>query len=110
MNFSDLNTLGRERKPFLFISDFKAKKLEVILLQDLQTQDIEFSIDENYSYIKHSHFLKTNPIKFKNYEAKFSRVIEQIKSGNTYILSYSRDKNRYRFEFKGDIRLSKRTL
>ncbi len=87
MNFSDLNTLGKQRKPFLFISDFKAKKLEVILLEDLQEQDIEFCIDENYLYNEHSHYLRTTPIDFKIYEDKFNQIIEKIKSGETYILN-----------------------
>ncbi len=87
MNFSDLNTLGKQRKPFLFISDFKAKKLEVILLEDLQEQDIEFCIDENYPYNEHSHYLRTTPIDFKIYEDKFNQIIEKIKSGETYILN-----------------------
>ena len=87
MNFSDLNTLGRQRKPFLFISDFKAQKLEVILLEDLEKEDVEFCIDENYEYSEHSHYLKTNPIKFQNYQEKFNRVIKKIESGETYILN-----------------------
>ena len=91
MNFSDLNTLGRQRKPFLFISDFKAQKLEVILLEDLENEDIEFCIDENYKYNKHSHYLKTNSIKFQNYQEKFNKVIEKIKSGETYILNLTQE-------------------
>ncbi|MEA3370652.1 MAG: aminodeoxychorismate synthase component I [Campylobacterota bacterium] len=91
MEFSDLNTLGKERKPFLFISDFRAKKLEVILLDELEKEDIEFCIDENYHYAKHSHFLKTTPIDFKDYEAKFNRVIQKIEAGETYILNLTQE-------------------
>ena len=87
MNFSDINTLGKQRKPFLFISDFKAQKLEVILLEDLEKEDIEFCIDENYKYNEHSHYLKTKPIKFQDYQEKFKRVIAKIESGETYILN-----------------------
>ena len=91
MNFSDLNTLGKQRKPFLFISDFKAQKLEVILLENLQKEDVEFSINENYSCVEHSHYLKKYPIQFKEYEGKFDRVIEKIKSGDTYILNLTQE-------------------
>ena len=87
MNFSDLNTLGKQRKPFLFISDFKAQKLEVILLEDLEKEDVEFCINENHHHIEHSHYLKTNSIKFQNYQEKFEKVIEKIESGETYILN-----------------------
>jgi len=91
MNFSDLNTLGRQRKPFLFISDFKAQKIEIILLENLEKEDVEFCIDENYKYSEHSHYLKTNPIKFQNYQDKFNRVIEKIESGETYILNLTQE-------------------
>ncbi len=91
MTFCDLNALGKQRKPFLFISDFKAQKIEVILLEDLQKEDVEFCIDENYKYLEHSHYLKTHPVKFENYEDKFDRVIEKIKSGETYILNLTQE-------------------
>lgn len=87
MSFELLNTLGKRREPFLVISDFKAHKIKVILLKELKNSDIEFCIDENYSYKKHPHFLKTKPIDFKDYSQKFNKVIEKIKSGETYILN-----------------------
>jgi len=87
MNFEFLNTLGKKREPFLFISDFKAQKLEVILLKDLKSSDVEFCIDENYTYKEHTHSLQTVPIDFETYKEKFNAVIEKIKSGETYILN-----------------------
>ena len=87
MNFSDLNTLGKERKPFLFISDFKAKKLKIILIDDLEKEDVEFCINEKYDFIKHSHSLDITPIEFDLYLKKFDFIIEKIKSGETYILN-----------------------
>jgi len=87
MDFDVLNSLGKRREPFLFISDFKAQKLEVILLKDIQNQDIEFCIDEEYKYTPHPHFLKTQAIDFSKYEKKFERVIEKIEAGETYILN-----------------------
>ena len=87
MDFELLNTLGKQREPFLFISDFKAQKLEVILLKDLSTTDIEFSIDSNYTYKDHPHTFITQPINFNEYKKKFDKVIEKIKSGDTYILN-----------------------
>ena len=87
MNFEFLNSLGKQREPFLFISDFKAQKLEIILLKDLADSNVEFCIDENYTYKEHSHYLKTFPIDFSKYSEKFNKVIEKIKSGDTYILN-----------------------
>ncbi len=91
MNFSDLNTLGKQRKPFLFLSDFKAEKIKIILLENLQKEDVEFCIDENYLYEKHKHSFKTKPVDFKKYQEKFNRVIEKIKSGDTYILNLTQE-------------------
>jgi len=87
MDFEFLNSLGKQREPFLFISDFKAQKLEVILLKDLKNSDVEFCINENYSYQDHPHSLETFPIDFDKYRKKFNYVIEKIKSGDTYILN-----------------------
>lgn len=87
MTFHDLNALGKQREPFLFISDFKAQKLEIFPLKDLQKQDVEFCIDENYRYKEHKHSLVKMPLDFKSYEEKFHTVIENIKAGNTYLLN-----------------------
>lgn len=58
MTFNDLNSLGSKREPFLFISDFKAQNLEVILLKDLQNEDIEFCIEELLAKKSSPHVLK----------------------------------------------------
>jgi para-aminobenzoate synthetase component 1 len=87
MTFDDLNTLGKQREPFLFISDFKAQKLEVFLLKDLDKHDVAFCINENYKYKKHEHTLSKTQLDFKSYEEKFQAVIENIKAGNTYLLN-----------------------
>jgi para-aminobenzoate synthetase component 1 len=87
MTFDDLNALGKQREPFLFISDFKAQNLEVFLLKDLHKHDVEFCIDENYSYKKHEHTLIKTQLDFKSYKKKFKAIIENIKAGNTYLLN-----------------------
>ncbi|MFK5936955.1 MAG: aminodeoxychorismate synthase component I [Sulfurimonas sp.] len=86
-SFDDLDRLGSQRKPFLFISDFKAQRLEVFEPKDLINEDIEFSINQNYTYQEHSHYLKLQPVTLKSYSEKFAAVIEKIKSGETYILN-----------------------
>lgn len=87
MTFSDLNSLGSKREPFLFISDFKAENLEVILLKDLQNEDIEFCIEEPLVKKSSPHVLKKFPIPFEEYKIKFDKIIEKIKSGDTYLLN-----------------------
>ena len=87
MSFDYVNSLGRERKPFLFISDFKAENLKVIPLDEIDQHDIEFRIDENYTYKSYENFLEKYPLSFNEYKKKFDYVIEKIKSGDTYLLN-----------------------
>lgn len=87
MTFSDLNSLGKKREPFLFISDFKAKNLIVIPICELHNSDIEFCIDENYSIKPHNNIFEKEPVEFSEYKKKFDYVIERIKSGDTYLLN-----------------------
>jgi len=87
MSFESINSLGKKRKPFLFISDFMAKNIDVILLEDLEKENIAFSIDEKYRYKKHSHFLKKKSIEFSEYSKRFDVIIEEIRAGNSYILN-----------------------
>ncbi len=87
MSFETLNSLGKERRPFLFVCDYKAGNVEVIELEELEESDVEFSIDANYTIQEHPHRLLSHPISFENYTTKFDAVIEKIKSGETYILN-----------------------
>lgn len=87
MTFNHLNELGKERKPFLFISDFLAQNIEVIPLDELDKHDVEFCIDENYVFKKHAHSFEKKSIGFDNYKKKFDKIIEHIKSGDTYLLN-----------------------
>jgi len=87
MSFELVNTLARKREPFLFISDFKAQDIKVLPLATLRDEDVVFSINEEYVHTQHSHRLNYSPINFNKYKKKFDKVIEKIKSGNTYLLN-----------------------
>ena len=87
MTFEDINLLGREKKPFLFISDFLAQNIEVILLEDLLKHDIEYKISENYKHKKHNNLFQKDALEYESYKKKFDKIIEHIKSGNTYLLN-----------------------
>jgi para-aminobenzoate synthetase component 1 len=87
MTFKDIDNLAKERIPFLFISDFEAKELKVIPLDELVRHDVEFCIDENYTILVHEHFLDKTPLKFERYKKKFDWIIEEIKKGDTYLLN-----------------------
>lgn len=87
MTFDDINSFGKRREPFLFISDFKAQNLKVIPLCELEANDVEFCIDENYQVKEHVDFLEKNGVDFNEYKKKFDFVIEKIKAGDTYLLN-----------------------
>ena len=54
---------------------------------ELTKEDIEFCVNKDYSYVKHEEYFKTTPISFKEYQDKFKKIIEKIKSGETYVLN-----------------------
>jgi para-aminobenzoate synthetase component I len=87
MSFELINSLGKERVPFIFICDYKAKKIEVIRLEDLKNADIEFKIERNFKVKPHIHTLHSLSVPFEEYKQKFDSIIEKIKSGETYILN-----------------------
>lgn len=87
MSFELANTLGSQRVPFLFISDYEAQNVEVIRLDVLEALDIEFSIEKEFIPKKHSHTLNFSPLAFVAYKKKFDAVIEKIKAGETYLLN-----------------------
>ena len=87
MTFDAINSLGKERRPFLFISDFRAKNIKVILLDELKKSDVEFSIDSSYSSQKQDEYFIKEPLSFESYTQKFHKVIQEIEAGNTYLLN-----------------------
>ncbi|MFA6137754.1 MAG: aminodeoxychorismate synthase component I [Sulfurimonas sp.] len=87
MKFKLLNSLGNQGKPFLFISDFKAENIEVILLENLHKEDVEFSISEDYISSSHMESLEKLPLPYYEYKKKFNQVIEKIEAGETYLLN-----------------------
>ncbi|MBW6487920.1 aminodeoxychorismate synthase component I [Sulfurimonas sp.] len=87
MTFDDLNALGKNREPFLFIIDFKAQNIVASALYELEANDIEFCIDEDYPLRAHKDFLEKKRAPFSEYKKKFDFVIEKIKAGDTYLLN-----------------------
>lgn len=87
MTFDDLNALGKNREPFLFIIDFKAQNIVASALCELEANDIEFCIDEDYRLRAHEDFLEKRTLPFSEYKKKFDFVIEKIKAGDTYLLN-----------------------
>jgi len=85
-----INTLGRERTPFLFILSYNKDKIFVQRLDALD-DGIFYKMElwRNYGVNKREKsykFLKS-PLEFSQYKKAFDRVIEEIKAGNTYLLN-----------------------
>jgi para-aminobenzoate synthetase component I len=87
MIFDTINSLAKKKIPFLFVSDFRLENVHVIPLDELEAWDVEYSIDENYTYTKHNHTLQKEPLSFELYQKKMAQVIEKIQSGETYLLN-----------------------
>ena len=88
--FEHINTLGQSRTPFLFIISYDKTKIFVQALDDLD-DDIYYKLEEwrNYPVKKRNReftFTKS-PIHFSQYKKAFEHILEEIRSGNTYLLN-----------------------
>jgi len=83
-----LSALAQSKTPFLFYTDFEATQTHVYRLDELADEDIEFYIGQQ-EYVPHQHSLQTFPLDFQRYKKGFDRIIEKIRSGETYLLNYT---------------------
>jgi len=81
--------LAANRIPFLFIIDYDVKNVLAYPLDELHSEDIEFSIEEQQEKSVKRIEIKKFPISFQSYEEKFNTIIEEIKNGNTYLLNFT---------------------
>jgi para-aminobenzoate synthetase component 1 len=88
--FETLNRLGRSRTPFLFIISYDQNKIFTQPLDALE-DGIYYKLEDwrNYPVQKREkplHFSK-NPVGFTRYKKALDAVLEEIRSGNTYLLN-----------------------
>ena len=83
-----LSKLASSNTPFLFYTNFDASITEVFTMDQLKNEDIDFSMEQT-TYLKHPHLLTKFPLDFKNYQKALKKIIEKIKSGDTYLLNYT---------------------
>jgi len=88
-----MNKLGKNKIPFLFIIDFEFKNAIVFTKEQPNTGKIKFSFNnftnsQNKSSEKEFNFQKF-PTHFEDYKTAFNKVQEEIKKGNTYLLNLS---------------------
>ncbi len=117
-----MNKLGQQREPFLFVLSYDLKKKFVQPLSSLD-ENIFFKIGNQRNYpqepLTKTYFLKKNPIPFLHYKESLEKVLEEIRSGNTYLLNltfetpiesnltlkeiFTYAKAKYKLYFKGEF-------
>jgi len=88
--FNTINTLGKARTPFLFIVSYDQNKIFAKPLKDLDS-DIFYKLEEwrNYPLQKRTNAFTFSkiPIDFSSYQRSLHKILEEIRSGNTYLLN-----------------------
>ena len=89
---SSFNTLGKRRKPFIFIIDFDLQQPIVMPINEISSEDILYDIN-GYSNVSRNEsilqtlVLKKKPIPFSRYKEAFDYVIREESYGNSYLLN-----------------------
>ena len=85
-----LNELASQRAPFLFVFSYDLKQQFVQKLEELD-EDIFFKIGNQRNYpqkaLNKTYFLKKSPLDFKAYKNSLEKILEEIRSGNTYLIN-----------------------
>ena len=85
MNLKEqLNFYGEKKEPFFFIINYNKTDYEVIPLKNLPNT-IQYQINNELKYTKHSSRLEKQYIDFEEYKSKFTLLKEHIRKGNTYL-------------------------
>lgn len=85
-----INELASKREPFLFVLSYDLQEQFIQLLSELD-EDIFFKIGNQRNYpktpLEKNFFLKKHPLPFTEYKNALEKVLEEIHSGNTYLLN-----------------------
>jgi len=88
--FNLMNSLGASRTPFLFIISYDKSKIFVQPLEALDS-DIFYKLEDWRNYpVKprdREYTFSFTPVAFNDYQKALEAVLEQIRSGNTYLLN-----------------------
>lgn len=90
---NQMNRLGKERIPFLFILDFDLQRPYIVPLAELRYSGIRFEINPDILLSKPVNAqkskisLETFPIGYDVYEKGFEKVKEAIHQGDTYLFN-----------------------
>lgn len=88
--FQTINTLSKDRTPFLFIISYDKQKIFAKALDKLD-EDIFYKLEDWRNFpVKHhtkTYSFSKSPVDFKHYKEALEEVQEEIRSGNTYLLN-----------------------
>lgn len=85
--FERLSDLVSQDIPTFFYTDFKGEKCHCYTLDELKNEDIEFSFHSPAPTNNQPHKPYIDPISYHTYEEKFKKIVEHLKSGNTYLIN-----------------------
>ncbi len=92
----NLNTWGKQKRPFVFLIDYAAQKPLAWPIDDVDPNEVCFDFNgyTNTTKPKKSekskifHFHKF-PLPFEDYEQKFNLVVQNLKAGNSFLVNLS---------------------
>jgi len=121
---AQLNEWGQERVPFLFLIDFELEKPKVWRLAEVNPDEILYSFNgfsnvPTNTQINGGVRIKSFPISFEEYKAKFDLVFGHLRYGDSFLLNltvksrielddslrdlFSHAKAKYKFWFKDEF-------
>jgi len=90
VGYKQIDSLGKSRTPFLFIISYDQSKIFVQALDKLD-KDIYYKLEDwrNYPVKKRTKdfTFSKSPVAFTTYKKALDKILEQIRSGNTYLLN-----------------------
>ena len=85
-----ISKLAQQREPFLFVLSYDLKEQFVQPLNKLDS-DVLFKIEHQRNYprtpLNKKYYLHKYPIEFQIYKEALNKILEEIRSGNTYLLN-----------------------
>lgn len=93
---SEMDLLGAQQIPFVFIIDYEQQKPLLWKLKDIP-EGIRFNMNgfTNDAAIRNSHgdltdfYFRKYPVDFESYRRKFDRVVSHIKAGDSFLVNLS---------------------
>jgi len=93
---SNLNEWGKRKIPFVFIIDYLSKKPLAWRLEDINPSNLLFDLNgfRNHSFnekdaLQENFYFQKFPVSFSEYEAKFNKVVGNLKAGNSFLVNLS---------------------